>query len=74
MNGRVLFLLLLILKYFAVIAIAVMHSDSMNHSHKLRQLIIFSVLELLPVAEVVVPVSSINQNSMLCVFVMKRNT
>lgn len=41
MNGRVLFLLLLILKYFAIIAIAVMHSDSMNHSHKLWQLIIF---------------------------------
>jgi len=30
MNGRGLFLLLLILKYLAVIAIAVMRSDSMN--------------------------------------------
>lgn len=74
MNSRVFFLLLLILKYLAIIVVAIMLSDSVNQSHKLWQLIIFSPLEPLEVAGVVVSVSSINQNSMLCVFVMRRNT
>lgn len=77
MNGRVLFLLLLILillilKYLAILAIAIRHSDSMNQGHNLWHSVIFAALEPLQIAGLVVSVSSVSQNSILCVSIRRR--
>lgn len=74
MNGRVLFLLLLILKYLAILAIAIRHSDSMNQGLNLWHSVIFAALEPLQIAGLVVSVSSVSQNSILCVSIRRRNT